>query len=224
MRIWIRRVAWALVVLAAVPLGLTLLYRIVDPVSTLMLADQVRGRPVDRRWVPLDRISPEVVRAVVSSEDARFCSHHGIDWAEIDRAVDVSERTGRGPRGVSTLTMQVAKNLFLWPQRSWLRKILEAPLALWIDLVLPKRRVLEIYLNIAEWGPGGVYGIEAGAQRAFRKPASALGPREAAIMATALPNPILRDPSRPSRRHQGLASIIERRARAAGATLDCLKG
>jgi monofunctional biosynthetic peptidoglycan transglycosylase len=222
-KVWVKRIAAGLAVLAALPLLLTVLYRVVDPVSTLMLADWARGRPVDRRWVPLERISPNLVRAVVNSEDARYCSHHGIDWAEVDRAVDVAERTGRGPRGVSTITMQVAKNLFLWPQRSYVRKVIEAPLALWIDLVLPKRRVLEIYLNIAEWGPNGVFGAEAGAQRAFGKPAAALGPREAAIMATALPNPVLRDPARPSRRHQGLASIIQRRAAGAEATVACLK-
>lgn len=217
-----RRLVAVLALLAAVPVALTVLYRFVDPVSTPILADRLLGRPVDRRWVPLERISPELIRAVVASEDARFCSHHGIDWEEIRHAVSLAERTGRRPRGVSTITMQVAKNLFLWPQRSWLRKAIEAPLALWIDLVLPKRRILEIYLNVAEWGPG-TWGIEAGGRRAFGKAAADLGPREAALMAVALPNPILRDPKRADARLTRLAAVVERRARAGDAATACLR-
>lgn len=222
MRIWIKRALAVLAVVAALPFLLTLVYTVVDPPSTLILADRVRGRPVEQRWVPLSAVSPNLVRAVVSSEDARFCRHHGIDFEEIDRAVTMAERTGRGPRGVSTITMQVAKNLFLWPQRSWVRKIVEAPLALWLDLVLSKRRILEIYLNIAEWGPG-TYGIEAGSQRAFGKRAADLGPREAAVMATALPNPIRRDAADPGRRHLALAAVIQRRAAGADAYVTCLQ-
>lgn len=216
------RVASAvLATLFLVPVTLTVAYRWVDPVSTLMLADRLLGRPVDHRWVPLERIAPSLIRAVVASEDARFCSHAGIDWAAIDLAMARAERSGRRPRGVSTITMQVAKNLFLWPQRSYLRKIVEAPLALWIDLVLPKRRILEIYLNIAEWGPG-TYGAEAGARRAFGKSADSLGPREAAILATSLPNPILRDARRPSRGQIGLVNRLERRAAGPDGSVPCV--
>lgn len=216
-----RAFALALAVLAALPFALTLVYRFVDPPSTLILADRLLGRPVDHRPVPIERISPAAVRAVVVSEDARFCLHHGVDSKAIDEAVARAERTGGRLGGVSTITMQVAKNLFLWPQRSWIRKALEVPLALWIDFVLPKRRVLEIYLNVAEWGPG-TYGIDAGARRAFGHPASQITPREAALLATALPNPIRRDAARPTSLHRALAATIERRARAADPYLTCL--
>ena len=127
--------------------------------------------------------------AVIIAEDGRFCSHHGVDFAEIREAIadadDIDEM-----RGGSTITQQVAKNLFLWPGRSFVRKALEFPLALWIDLVLPKRRILEIYLNIAEWGPNGEFGAEAGARRAFGKPARDLSRYEAALLAAILPNPV----------------------------------
>jgi monofunctional biosynthetic peptidoglycan transglycosylase len=217
----IRILAVALAILLAVPLVLSVLYRFVDPPSTLMLADWARGRTVTRQWVPIERVAPIAVRSVAVSEDSRFCVHHGLDFEAIDEAVDRAGRRGRPVGGVSTITMQVAKNLFLWPQRSYLRKALEAPLALWLDLVLPKRRIMEIYLNVAEWGPS-TYGIEAGARRAFGKPAAALGPQEAALMATALPNPILRDPKAPSARQRVLARIIQRRAANPDPPLPCL--
>lgn len=222
MRTFLKRVGLVILLVAALPFVLTLAYRSVDPISTLMLWDRLRARPVAHEWVPLDRIAPSVVRAVISSEDANFCRHHGIDWAAVDQAVELAERTGRRPRGVSTITMQVVKNLFLWPQRSYVRKVIEAPIALWMDLVLPKRRILEIYLNVAEWGPS-TYGIEAGARRAFGKSAADLGPREAAVMATSLPNPILRDAKEPGRRQLRLVSVIERRARSADPYLGCLR-
>ena len=119
------------------------------------------GKRVERTFVPLERIAPVLSRSVIASEDGRFCAHHGVDLGELraacEDADDISE-----VRGGSTITQQVAKNLFLWPGRSFIRKGLEFPLALWIDLVLPKRRILEIYLNIAEWGPNGEFGVEAG--------------------------------------------------------------
>ena len=126
---------------------------------------------------------------MIIAEDGRFCSHHGIDLTEIREAIaeadDIDEM-----RGGSTITQQVAKNLFLWPGRSYVRKALEFPLALWIDLVLPKRRIMEIYLNIAEWGPNGEFGVEAGARRAFGKSARDLSRYEAALLAAILPNPV----------------------------------
>ncbi len=126
---------------------------------------------MERTVVPLDRMSPSLPRAVISAEDGSFCTHHGIDWRGMREAFyeadDISEM-----RGGSTITQQVAKNLFLWQGRSYVRKALELPLAVWIDLVLPKRRVLEIYLNVAEWGPNGQFGAEAGARHAFNKSAA----------------------------------------------------
>ena len=148
-------------VIVLLPYLLTPLYRVVDPVSTLMLWRWATGARVEHSFVPIGRMAPALPITVIASEDGRFCSHRGIDWREIrDRLEDVDDISEA--RGVSTITQQTAKNLFLWPGRSFVRKALEFPLALWIDLVLPKRRVLEIYLNIAEWGPSGQFGAEAG--------------------------------------------------------------
>src|SRR5215510_2302349 len=136
----------------------------------------LKGAPVSRQWVDLNAMSPSLPRTVVASEDAKFCSHRGVDWGALREVMDDAEE-GEVVRGGSTITQQVAKNLFLWPGRSVVRKGLEIPLALWIDLVLGKPRVLEIYLNIAELGPSGQFGVGAGSAYAFGKPASELSPR-----------------------------------------------
>lgn len=209
-------------VLLAVALGLTflaalLVYRFVPAPSTLMLGRWLALRPVARDWVPLSQISPHLIRAVIAAEDQRFCSHRGVDWGELNAVLQDED----GPsRGASTLTMQTAKNLFLWPGRSYLRKGLELPIALAIDLAWPKRRVIEVYLNIAEWGDG-VFGAEAAAQRHFGKPAARLTPAEAARLAGALPNPILRNPSRPSRALQAAAGRVQRRMGQLGPLGNC---
>ena len=186
----------ALVVLIAVPYVLAPFYRFGAPVSTLMLWRRARGERVERRWVPLERIAPALRLAVIAAEDDRFCSHHGVDFHELHAVIGGIEDVGdlAEVRGGSTITQQTVKNLFLWQGRSFVRKALELPLALWFDLVLPKRRVLEIYLNIAEWGPNGEFGVEAAARRAFNKGARDLNAHEAALLAAALPNPHRRDP------------------------------
>lgn len=221
---WFRRTAkavgWLMAGAVAALVGLTLLWAAVPPVSTLMLGRWVTLQDVDRRWVPLDRISPRLVASVLMSEDARYCQHRGVDWEAVREVIEDAE-DGTPSRGASTVTMQTAKNLFLWPSRSYIRKGLEVPLALWLDLVLSKRRILEIYLNIAEWGPG-IFGAEAAAQASFGKPAAALSAREAALLATALPNPVRRSASRPSRGHARLAAINVVRAAEAGPYLGCL--
>src|SRR6185295_5693730 len=165
----------ALVVLAILllPYLITPLYRFIDPVSTLMLARWATGKPVERTVVPLAAMAPVLPVTVIASEDGRFCSHHGVDFQELRERIDAAEDISE-TRGASTITQQVAKNLFLWSGRSFVRKALEFPLAFWIDLTLPKWRVLEIYLNIAEWGPNGQCGAEAGSSYAFGKPARAL--------------------------------------------------
>ena len=153
----------------ATVLALGLAYRVVTPVSTLMLGRWATLREAARTAVPLEAVAAAVPLAVVASEDARFCIHRGVDWGALREVVEDEE----GPsRGASTVPMQVAKNLFLWPGRSYVRKALELPIALYLDLAWPKRRMMENYLNIAEWGPG-VFGVEAAAQRAFRQ----AGPR-----------------------------------------------
>jgi monofunctional biosynthetic peptidoglycan transglycosylase len=208
----------ALLVLLA---GLILLWRAVPPVSTLMLVRLVTFRGVERTYVPLSRISPKLIAAVITSEDAQFCRHHGVDWGALNEVINEADEDGPS-RGASTITMQTAKNLFLWPQRSTIRKALEIPLALVLDRVWRKKRVLEVYLNIAEWGPG-VFGAEAGSRRYFHKSAADLSQREASLLATALPNPLLRDPSRPKRRHAVLAAINAGRVVGAEGYLECVR-
>ena len=218
-----RRLVLLLLVLVALPLALVPAYRAIDPpVSMVMLINRAAGTPMERQWVPLDDISPHLLRAVVVAEDARFCSHAGIDWEEVRRVLDRME-AGDQPRGASTLTMQTMKNLFLWPQRSWLRKGLEVPLALYADWLLPKRRILEIYLNIAEWGPG-LYGAEAAAQHHFGIAASAISPAQAARLAAVLPAPRARDPARPGRTTARLAGIVAERAAKSGPYVECVLG
>jgi monofunctional biosynthetic peptidoglycan transglycosylase len=210
------RIARAIVVIAIVvlilPYLLAPLYRVGRPVSTLMLARWVTGQSVDRRWLDLAAISPFLPLTVIGSEDSRFCSHRGVDWDALQDVMDDAE-DGEPVRGGSTITQQVAKNLFLWPGRSVVRKMLELPLALWIDLVLGKQRVLEIYLNIAEWGPNGRFGAEAGAQFAFGHSAVSLSPSEAALLAAILPNPVTRNARLPGPGVRRIAAKYVQRAR-----------
>jgi monofunctional biosynthetic peptidoglycan transglycosylase len=207
--------AWTLVVLLALPYLLTLVYLFVPPVSTLMLRRWMTGARVERTLIPLDRVAPILATSVIVAEDGQFCRHHGIDWRGLKQALTEADSWSEA-RGGSTLTQQVAKNLFLWQGRSYVRKALELPLALWIDLVMPKRRIMEIYLNIAEWGPNGQFGAEAGARHAFGKGAGRVGPREAALMAAILPNPVRRSAKAPSGGVRRLAGIYEARGRSTG--------
>ena len=218
----VRGLAIGCAVLLILPYLLTPLYRVADPVSTLMLWRWATRARVERAMQPIDLMGP-LPRAVLAAEDERFCHHHGIDFAEL-RAVMKAETGGiRRPRGGSSITQQLAKNLFLWSGRSYVRKALEFPLALWIDLVVPKRRQLEIYLNIAEWGPNGEFGAEAGARRAFGKPASALSPSEAALLAATLPNPVKRDARRPGDGLRRLAATYVMRAAAVADIDRCVR-
>jgi monofunctional biosynthetic peptidoglycan transglycosylase len=213
-----RRLGLTFIAIAAIPLVMTPIYALVPPVSTLMLWSGVTGGGMHRNWVGLDHISPSLVNSVLMSEDARFCMHHGVDWQELDAVLDSQ---GGPSRGASTIPMQMMKNLFLWQSRSYVRKGLEIPLAYYGDFILSKRRIAEIYLNIAEWGPG-LFGAEAASQFYFRRSASQLTTRQAALLAAALPNPIIRNPAKPSRKMLEKARIIEGRARAAGDYVGCI--
>jgi monofunctional biosynthetic peptidoglycan transglycosylase len=206
---------------AGLLVALLVLYRWVDPpASTLMLGQRLAGAPTTQRWVPLERMSPNLLAAVIASEDGHFCRHHGVDWGELREAI---EGAGDGlARGGSTISMQVVKNLFLWPSRSYVRKAIEIPLAFAIETLWPKRRILEIYLNIAEWGPG-IFGAEAAARYHFRKPALLLTPREAALLAVSLPNPFERLAGRPGPGTQRLADNLLLRMRAAQANTACVR-
>lgn len=168
--------------------------------------------PVDYRWVPLDEISPTLALSVVAAEDQKFPDHGGFDYVAIREAA--FERRERR-RGASTISQQVAKNVYLWPGRSLARKGIEAYLTVWIELLWPKRRILEVYLNVAEFGPG-VYGAEAAAQRFFGRRASQLGPREASLLAAVLPNPRRMSAAEPSEYVRGRAAEIARAARRLG--------
>ncbi|MGB3537443.1 MAG: transglycosylase domain-containing protein [Mesorhizobium sp.] len=220
---WVRRGIAGAIVLALIPVVLTFVYMppFVHPVSTLMLKDLVTFSGYDRRWVPLDEVAPVLAHSVIMSEDGQFCFHRGVDLAELKGVVDDALQ-GEATRGASTITMQTVKNLFLWSRPlATLRKVFELPLAVYFDAVLSKRRIMEIYLNIAQWGPG-IYGIEAAAQYHFGVSASRLTRRQAALLAVSLPNPIARNPAKPGKGLRRLANIIERRASRSGAYVGCL--
>jgi monofunctional biosynthetic peptidoglycan transglycosylase len=197
------------------------LYAFAPPVSTLMLGRWATLQSVDRRPVALAAMSRNLPVAVVMSEDARFCRHGGVDWDALGQVLADADEDGPS-RGASTITMQLVKNLFLWPGRSYVRKALEIPLAFVLDLVWSKKRIMEAYLNVAEWGDG-VFGAEAAARGAFGKSAAALSPHEAALLATSLPNPRLRRADKPGRRPSVLATIVQRRAASGAAWTDCLR-
>jgi monofunctional biosynthetic peptidoglycan transglycosylase len=215
-------IGFAVLALLLAPYVITPFYAFGEPVSTVMLWRRIVGDPVHRSYVPLSRISSNLREAVIVAEDGRFCAHYGVDLAEIrdafDEADDLSDM-----RGGSTITQQLAKNLFLWPGRSYLRKALEFPLALWIDLVLSKRRILELYLNIAEWGPDGQFGAEAGAQHAFGKSARSLSRYQAALLAAVLPNPHDRHAAHPRPGLRRLAGLYVARARNAPGADSCVR-
>jgi monofunctional biosynthetic peptidoglycan transglycosylase len=206
-----------------IPYVITPLYRFVDPISMPMLWRWVTGKRVVRIVVPLNRIAPALRLAVIIAEDGSFCRNRGIDLGAIREAMQQADELGES-RGASTITQQTAKNLFLWEGRSFIRKALEFPLALWLNLVLPKRRVLEIYLNIAEWGPNGEFGAEAGARWAFGKSARDLTPPEAAELAAILPNPVHRSARIPSVLVRRLAALYERRSLEFSGLDACVRG
>ncbi|MBL8906690.1 MAG: monofunctional biosynthetic peptidoglycan transglycosylase [Rhizobiales bacterium] len=222
--IWLRRGLIALAVLVALPFALTIVYAVVPPpISNVMILRLVSGNGLQKDWVSLDQISPHLPRAVIASEDARFCQHRGVDWIELQGVIDGVLNDPEDPvRGASTIAMQTAKNLFLWDGRQFIRKGLEIPVALWMDLVWSKRRMIEIYLNIVEWAPG-VYGAEAAAQHHFKKPAAKLTKREAALLAAVLPNPIKRNAGKPSKRVNRIASRIMARMGGMAPYLTCLE-
>ncbi|MDJ0893679.1 MAG: monofunctional biosynthetic peptidoglycan transglycosylase [Alphaproteobacteria bacterium] len=204
---WQRVWRWLLllpVVLVGVSILLVALYRFVPPPLTPLMVirtfdDRYQAAHADRRWRPLAAISPNMQRAVIAAEDMKFCQHFGFDWVAI-QAVWRDYRNGaRGTqlRGASTITMQTAKNVFLWPSRSLLRKGAEAWFTLLIEAIWSKARILEVYLNVIEWGDG-IYGVEAAAQRYFGRPAAKLSAAQAARLAAILPNPRIFSASDPS--------------------------
>jgi monofunctional biosynthetic peptidoglycan transglycosylase len=223
---WRRALRWLLLWLplwfVLVTAGQVLLLRWIPPLgSAFMLDRQVEAWMardtafrLDYRWRSLDRISRHLPIALVAAEDQTFPDHHGFDFKAIDRALEHNKR-GKRVRGASTISQQVAKNLFLWPGRSWVRKGLEAWYTVLIETLWPKSRILEVYANVAEFGDG-VYGAEAAARRFFGKPASALGPSESARLAAVLPSPRRYSAARPGPYVQRRTRWIERQVRRLG--------
>lgn len=222
LRRFVRILVLAVIVLVAAPYILTPLYGWGRPVSVLMLTRWASGAPVAREWVTMAQMGAGLPLAVIVAEDSGFCAHSGIEWSALRQAImDASD--GEVSGGGSTITQQTVKNLFFWPGRSYVRKALELPLALWMDLILPKSRILEIYLNIAEWGPNGQFGAAAAARHAFAKAPAQLSRTEAALLAATLPNPALRSARAPGRAVRRAGGIYSSRIRVAGDLDACLR-
>jgi monofunctional biosynthetic peptidoglycan transglycosylase len=206
--LFVRVVIWAVVV----SILWVVLYRFVPvPLTWPMARDAIAGKHVERTWVPLSRIAPAVPRAAIGAEDARFCEHRGFDFEAMEAAA-AKNAQGKKLRGGSTISQQTAKNAFLWPGRSYVRKALEAYFTVLIEAIWGKKRIMEVYLNIAEMGPG-IYGVEAAAQHYFGVPAAKLSNAQAARIAAILPQPVKRNAAAPGRFVKRYARKIERRAR-----------
>ncbi len=206
------KVALGTVVLS---IGWVALYRFVPvPLTWPMARDAISGRHVERHWVPLSAIAPAVPRAAIGAEDARFCEHNGFDFVAMEAAA-ARNASGGKLRGGSTISQQTAKNAFLWPGRSYVRKGLEAWFTVLIEAIWGKPRIMEVYLNIAEMGPG-VYGVDAAARHYFHVSAAGLSTAQASRIAAILPQPIKRNAAAPGRYVKRYARRIERRARVVG--------
>ncbi len=221
---WRLLLAWlglAAAILAGAVLVSIVLFRFVNPpITATMVVDKLRGGTLHRQWVPLEKISPNLQLAVIASEDGNFCDHRGVDWGAVREVINKAKSL-KAVRGASTIPMQVAKNLYLWERRNYVRKALEVPLAYAMTTLWPKRRMLEVYLNIAQWGPD-TYGAEAASRRYFGKPASRLTRRQAVLLAAALPNPHARNPARPNRKMRLIASAVQRRLPYISKRADCV--
>lgn len=181
---------WGILLTVVIPVGLTLVYRFVPPPVTILMVQRLfQGKGLDYRWRPIERISPALVQAAIASEDAKFCAHNGFDFEAIQKAAAANKRRPNRIRGGSTISQQTAKNVFLWPQRSYIRKGLEAYYTVLIETIWGKRRIMEVYLNVAEMG-AGTYGAEAAARRYFGVGADQLTRAQAARLVAILPNPL----------------------------------
>ena len=172
------------------PIVAVVVYRFAPPPITLLMVERMfQGHGLDHRWRPLSQMSPALPRAAIAAEDARFCEHHGFDVDAIEKAMRHDDRHPDSIRGGSTISQQTAKNVFLWPERSWVRKGLETYFTVLIEAIWGKRRIMEVYLNTVEMGPG-LYGVEAASQRYFHESAKQLAPFQAARLIAILPSPL----------------------------------
>lgn len=207
MKAVLKFIKWAVIIFFASSVAAVVAFRFIPvPVTPLMVIRAINPKGTDAEkeaerhwkhdWVSYDEISKWMPRAVVATEDGRFYQHHGFDFKEIENAVKESQ-SGKRNRGASTITQQTAKNLFLWPGHSWIRKGLEAYFTVLMELFWPKERIMEVYLNSIEMGPG-IYGVEAAARHYFGCSAAQLTKRQAALIALCLPNPLKRNPANPT--------------------------
>ena len=207
---WLRRaLRLVLGIAAAILLSIVAFRYINPPITPVMFVEKLRGHTLRHEWMPLKDMSRQLPLAAISSEDGRFCAHWGVDWSAVKEAIN--EGGGLGAfRGASTIPMQTARNLYLWSGRSYVRKAIEVPLAYLLSALWPKARVMEVYLNVAQFGPG-IFGVEAASRYYFHKSAAELTRREAVLLVAALPNPRFRNPANPSRRMLLVTRAVERR-------------
>ena len=218
---WLRRTFRLISVIAAVIVVSIVAFSFINPpITPVMAVEKLRGHTLRHQWLPLKDMSPQLPLAAIASEDGRFCAHWGVDWSAVNEAI--KEGGGFGAfRGASTIPMQTAKNLYLWSGRSYVRKAIEVPLAYAMSLLWTKARMMEVYLNVAQFGPG-IFGVEAASRYYFHKSAADLTRREAVLLVAALPNPRFRNPARPSRRMLLVTRAVERRLPIMVARTGCL--
>jgi len=208
---WLKLVAGGALLVLAGPLVAIVAFRFLNPpITPVMIAEKLSGKNLTRNWVPLAKFARELPLAVVASEDGSFCKHWGVEWRAVRDAIREGRGARAGFRGASTITMQVAKNLYLWSERSYARKMLEVPLAYVLSALWPKKVLMETYLNIAPWGPG-IVGAEAASQHFFHKSAAELTRHEAILVARILPSPSFRNPANPTQRMLNDVPIIDKR-------------
>ena len=207
-------ILWMLIAAAGTSVFATIAYRWVNPPYSLLMAEryfltnQTRFNPINQQWCSIDSISPHMIQAVIAAEDNLFTSHYGFDLEAIKKARE-ERLKGKRVRGASTISMQVAKNIFLWNGRTWTRKILETGYTILIETLWSKKRIMEVYLNVAEFGPS-IYGIKAASIHYYNKQASDLTPNQAAMLATILPSPLKRNPLKPTKYMQSYQQRVLR--------------
>ena len=207
---WLRRTFRLISVIAAVIVLSIIAFRFINPpITPVMAVEKLRGHTLRHQWLPLKDMSPQLPLAAIASEDGQFCTHWGVDLGAVKDAI--KEGGGLGAvRGASTIPMQTAKNLYLWSGRSYVRKAIEVPLAALMSVLWSKARMMEVYLNVAQFGPG-IFGVEAASRYYFHNSAADLTRHEAVLLVAALPNPRFRNPARPSRRMLLVTRAVERR-------------
>jgi monofunctional glycosyltransferase len=207
---WLRRTFRLISVVAAVIVLSIIAFRFINPpITPVMAVEKLRGHTLRHQWLPLRDMSPQLPLAAIASEDGQFCTHWGVDLGAVKDAI--KEGGGLGAvRGASTIPMQTAKNLYLWSGRSYVRKAIEVPLAALMSVLWSKARMMEVYLNVAQFGPG-IFGVEAASRYYFHKSAADLTRHEAVLLVAALPNPRFRNPARPSRRMLLVTRAVEQR-------------